>query len=98
MCLGLPMTVLDEGAEAALCARGDEIRRVSMMLVGPQSSGTQVLVHVDTAVRVLECDEAQAINDALEGLAAAMQGAAFEHFFRDLIDREPELPAHLRDA
>jgi hydrogenase expression/formation protein HypC len=67
------------------------------MLIGPQPAGTRVLVHIDTAVRVLDSAEAEAIDRALEGLAAAIDGRAFEHLFQDLIDREPELPEHLRD-
>jgi hydrogenase expression/formation protein HypC len=96
MCLGVPMTVLDDGAFTALCGRGEEVRRVSMLLVGAQPLGTKVLVHIDSAVRVLDADEAEAIDRALEGLAAAMDGRAFDHLFADLIDREPELPEHLR--
>lgn len=96
MCLGVPMTVLDDGAFTALCGRGDERRRVSMMLVGAQAPGTRVLVHIDSAVRVLDPAEAEAIDRALDGLAAALDGRAFDHLFADLIDREPELPAHLK--
>jgi hydrogenase expression/formation protein HypC len=97
MCLGLPMTVLTGSDHCALCGRGEEMRQVSLMLIGPQPAGTRVLVHIDTAVRVLDPEEAEAIDRALEGLAAALDGRAFEHLFQDLIDREPELPAHLRD-
>lgn len=98
MCLGVPMTVTDDNPTTALCRRGDEMRPVSMLLVGAQTPGTRVLVHIDTAVRVLDADEADAIDRALEGLAAAMEGRAFEHLFADLIDREPTLPEHLRPA
>lgn len=96
MCLGVPMTVLDGDAFTAACARGETVRRVSMMLVGAQVPGTSVLVHVDSAVRVLDPAEAEAIDRALDGLAAALDGRAFDHLFADLVDREPELPAHLR--
>jgi len=96
MCLGVPMTVLDDGPFTALCGRGAERRAVSMLLVGAQAPGTRVLVHVDTAVRVLDPEEADAIERALEGLAAAMDGAAFDHLFADLVGREPQLPEHLR--
>jgi hydrogenase expression/formation protein HypC len=91
------MIVLDGGAFSALCRRGEATRPVSMMVVGAQPAGTRVLVHIDTAVRVLDDAEAEAIDRALEGLAAAMDGRSFEHLFQDLIDREPELPPHLRD-
>jgi hydrogenase expression/formation protein HypC len=97
MCLGVPMTVLTGSEHCALCGRGEEMRQVSLMLVGPLPAGTRVLVHIDTAVRVLDSAEAEAIDRALEGVAAALEGRAFEHLFQDLIDREPELPAHLRD-
>jgi hydrogenase expression/formation protein HypC len=96
MCLGIPMTLLADGDLAALCGRGEETRPVSLLLVGPQQAGTHVLVHIDTAVRVLDAEEAEAIDRALEGVAAALDGRAFEHLFQDLIDREPVLPAHLR--
>jgi hydrogenase expression/formation protein HypC len=58
--------------------------------------GAQVLVHIDSAVRVLDAAEAGQIDDALDGVAAALAGQSFEHLFADLIDREPELPAFLR--
>jgi hydrogenase expression/formation protein HypC len=96
MCLGIPMTLLADGDVTALCRRGAETRPVSLLLIGPQPAGTRVLVHIDTAVRVLDAEEADAIDRALEGLAAALDGRAFEHLFQDLIDREPVLPAHLR--
>ena len=90
------MTVIDGDAVSALCARGADIRRVSMLLVGEQPVGTAVLVHIDTAVRVLDEEEARLISQAIDGLAAAREGRDFDHLFADLIDREPELPPHLR--
>ena len=83
--------------EKALVERRGESRRVSMMLVGEQPVGTIVLVHIDTAVRVLEAPEAKLIDDGLDGVAAAMEGRDFDHLFADLIDREPQLPAFLLD-
>lgn len=96
MCLGLPMTVIDGNDFSALCEWRGEQRRVSTLLVGRQAAGTRLLVHIDAAVRVLDHAEAEAIDRALAGLAAAAEGRDFEHLFADLIDREPELPAHLR--
>jgi hydrogenase expression/formation protein HypC len=96
MCVGIPMTVLSGDEHTALCERRGEVRRVSLMLVGAVPAGTQVLVHIDAAVRVLEAGEARQIDDALDGVAAAMDGRPFEHLFADLIDREPELPDFLR--
>lgn len=96
MCLGVPMRIIEGDEMSALCVRGDEQRRVSLLLVGPQPVGTQVLVHIDTAVRLLEADEAALIDRALDGLAAAMRGEDFESAFADLLNREPQLPEHLR--
>ena len=96
MCLGVPMRIIEGDEMSALCVRGDEQRRVSLLLVGPQPNGTQVLVHIDTAVRVLDADEAALIDRALDGLAAAMRGEDFKSAFADLTDREPRLPEHLR--
>ncbi len=91
------MTVISGDDMQALCARRGETASVSMMLVGAQEPGSQVLVHLGTAMRVLGPDEARAIDDALEGLQAALNGENFENFFADLIEREPELPAFLQD-
>lgn len=96
MCLGLPMTVVEGDEFTALCARRGETRRVSTLLIGRQAEGVWLLVHLDSAVRVLDPAEAEAIDRALDGLAAASAGEAFEHLFADLIDHEPELPEHLR--
>ena len=96
MCLGVPMRILEGDEISALCARGDEQRHVSMLLIGAQPPETHVLVHIDTAIRVLDAGEARLIEDALKGLEAAMRGENFDSLFADLIDREPQLPEHLR--
>ncbi|MCG6207421.1 HypC/HybG/HupF family hydrogenase formation chaperone [Rhodopseudomonas sp. HC1] len=98
MCVGLPMTVISSDGLTALCERRAEQRRVSTALIGEVAVGDRVLVFIDSAVRLLGPEEAQQIDDALDGLAAAMDGRPFEHLFVDLIDREPELPEHLRSA
>ncbi len=97
MCLGFPMTVVSGDETQALCRRGEDVQSVAMLLVGAQAPGTKVLVHLGSAVRVLADEEAQAVDDALAGLAAALDGDSFEHYFADLIDREPELPEFLRE-
>lgn len=96
MCLGVPMTVIESDELSALCARGDDRRRVSMLLIGAQPVGAKVLVHIDSAVRVLDDVEAALIDQALNGLEAALRGEDFESAFADLINREPQLPEHLR--
>jgi hydrogenase expression/formation protein HypC len=96
MCLGVPMTIVEGDEFSALCQRGDEQRRVSTLLIGPQPAGTKVLVHIDSAIRPLDDDEAAQLDRALEGLAAALRGETFDTAFADLIERGPQLPEHLR--
>ena len=45
---------------------------------------------------MLDPEEARLIDDALDGLAAAMEGRNVDAMFADLVGREPELPEHLR--
>ncbi len=92
------MEVVSGDDVQALCVRRGESARVSMLLVGGQPQGAQVLVHLGTAMRVLDEAEAAAIDAALDGLSAALSGQDFDHFFSDLVGREPELPAHLRNS
>jgi hydrogenase expression/formation protein HypC len=96
MCLGLPMTIVETDGTSALCAFRGEQRRVSMLLLSNPPVGAKVLVSIDTAIRVLDEEEARLIADAIEGLNAALEGEDCDRFFADLIDREPQLPAHLR--
>jgi hydrogenase expression/formation protein HypC len=96
MCVGFPMTVLEDLGSEALCERHGARERVSMLLVGPQPAGTKILAHLGAAVRVLDEVEAQQIDDALDALEAALRGENVDHLFADLVDREPELPEFLR--
>ncbi|TQF42720.1 hydrogenase [Bradyrhizobium sp. UNPF46] len=96
MCLGLPMTIVETDGVSALCEFRGEQRRVSMLLLSDPPVGAKVLVYIDTAVRLLDEVEARLIADAIEGLGAALNGEDCDRFFADLIDREPQLPEHLR--
>ncbi|MCA1455812.1 HypC/HybG/HupF family hydrogenase formation chaperone [Bradyrhizobium sp. BRP22] len=96
MCLGLPMTIVETDGMSALCEYGNEQRRVSVMLLSEPPVGAKVLVHIDTAVRLLDDDEARLIADALDGVNAALNDHDCGRFFADLIGPEPQLPDHLR--
>ncbi|WP_084811349.1 HypC/HybG/HupF family hydrogenase formation chaperone [Ensifer sp. BR816] len=96
MCIGIPMRVVAAAEFVAQCERHGAISSISLLLVGPQPSGTHVLTHLGSAIRVLDAEEARAIDDALAGLAEASEGRAFERLFADLVYRAPELPPHLR--
>ena len=54
MCIGLPMRVIEGDEVAALCERAGALDGVSMMLVGAQAPGSHVLVHLGSAIRMLE--------------------------------------------
>jgi hydrogenase expression/formation protein HypC len=86
---------------AALCTLRDNAGEPCIveasLLDHPPRAGDWLLVHVDVAVRALDDDEAQQIGDALQAVAAAAAGEPFEHLIADLVDREPELPEHLKD-
>ncbi|WP_027554431.1 HypC/HybG/HupF family hydrogenase formation chaperone [Bradyrhizobium sp. Cp5.3] len=96
MCLGLPMTIVETEGVSALCEFRGEQRRVSMLLLSNPPVGAFVLVYIDTAIRLLDEDEARLIASAIAGLEAALEGEESGRFFADLIDREPQLPEHLR--
>ncbi|MFC0804531.1 MULTISPECIES: HypC/HybG/HupF family hydrogenase formation chaperone [Sinorhizobium] len=96
MCIGIPMRIVAANEFVARCEHHGAISMISLVLVGPQRSGTYVLTHLGSAIRVLDAEEARVIDDALAGLVEASEGRAFEMLFTDLVSREPELPPHLR--
>jgi hydrogenase expression/formation protein HypC len=96
MCLGLPMTIIETDGVSALCEFRGEQRHVSVLLLSNPPIGAKVLVYIDSAVRLLDEEEARLIGDAIDGLGAALRGEDCDRFFADLIEREPQLPEHLR--
>ena len=88
------MRLVEDGAVSALCEDANGRRsRVNLLLVGDQPAGTWVLVHIDSAVRVLDPAEAGLISDALSGLAAALDGRPTEALagYRDALRRWRDL-------
>jgi hydrogenase expression/formation protein HypC len=100
MCIGVPLQVsaFDEGGHHALCTDGQSSERLDMRLVGELPVGTWVLAFHGAARRVLEPAEAEQIRAALQALGHVLRGEAqgVDALFADLIDREPQLPEHLR--
>jgi hydrogenase assembly chaperone HypC/HupF len=85
MCLGIPMQVVESDEFTALCERRGEKRRLNMMLVGRQPVGTWVLAIMDHAREVLAPENAQQIDEAVQGLEAALRGETdIDSFFADL--------------
>ena len=98
MCIGLPMQVIELSGRFALCRYGEEMRKIDMILVGEHPVGAWVLVFLDAARDVMTAEQAQKTADALRAIALVMQGeTSVDHLFADLVEREPELPAHLKD-
>jgi hydrogenase expression/formation protein HypC len=98
MCIGRPLRVVEAREFSALCAGADGAQEiVDMSLVGPQPTGTWVLVFLGHARTVLDPEEAERIGDALAALDSVMRGEApdVDRLFADLVNGEPGLPAHL---
>jgi len=98
MCIGVPMKVVScSGGTALAVGRGEEAR-LDAMLVDDLRPGDWVLAFRGAAVRTMSEHEAAQTDAALDALAAVLagDGAEVEAHFRDLIDREPQLPAHLQ--
>jgi hydrogenase expression/formation protein HypC len=99
MCIGLPLRVVESHANFAWCEADGHREQLDMMLVGEQPVGTWVLGFLGTARQVLGDEEAAQARSARQALAAVLRGdGAVDAYFADLVDRVPELPAHLRKA
>jgi hydrogenase expression/formation protein HypC len=99
MCVGVPMRIQSIGPGVAWAEVDGERRQISTLLLDQEpAAGEHVLVHGVNAIRRLEAEEALLIRDALAAVLAAAAGRPFDHLVADLIDREPELPAHLRPS
>jgi len=97
MCIGLPMQIIEQHGESAVCLYRGRENRVDMMLVGEQPVGTWLLVFLDTAREVISDEKARQIADALEAMRLAMLGETrIDHLFADLVGREPILPEFLQ--
>ena len=92
------MRVVEAGSGMAMAASGGgERTRLDTLLVGDVAPGDWLLAFQGSAIRVLSAGEAAETDAALAALEAVLAGADdVSQHFADLVDREPELPAHLR--
>jgi hydrogenase expression/formation protein HypC len=97
MCIGAPLEVIEVDGLVALCRGAAGMEHIDLALIGPVHPGGHVLSHLGVAVRWLDAEEARAIADAVQAVTLATAGEPFEHLLADLIDRTPQLPAHLRN-
>jgi hydrogenase expression/formation protein HypC len=96
MCIGTPMQILEASPWRATALATDGVRCLSLTLTGPLEPGSWVLAQGDLAIRQITPDDADLIEAALDACLRAENGQDWEAGFADLINREPELPAHLR--
>lgn len=98
MCIGVPMKIIEVSEFYALCEGMGETKQIDLSLVGVQAVGTWVLTFLGAAREILTDESAAQITNALAALDIAMQGESdgIDALFDDLINREPELPEHLK--
>ena len=97
MCIGIPAQVIECGEHQARCQTYGGETLIDIRLVGMQPPGTWLLCFLDAAREVIAAERAAAINGALAAIAAVNAGESdFSEYFADL-DREPQLPAFLRN-
>jgi hydrogenase expression/formation protein HypC len=99
MCIGTPMKIVSvaAGEGIALAEGRGQRERLNTLMVGTLAAGDWVLAFQGAALRTLSAEEAARTDAALDALAAVLAGEdVADAHFRDLIDREPQLPAHLQ--
>lgn len=87
MCIAIPVRVVESGEFSALCEGRNGLVRVNVMLVGEQPEGTWLLNFLGSAREVVSEQQARQIDQALDGLAAIMQGEAeidVDRYFPDI--------------
>jgi hydrogenase assembly chaperone HypC/HupF len=102
MCIGIPMQVVSCAGYVAHCQTPSSavapVETVDLSLVGECQPGTWVLVFLGAAREVLAEATALQMLDALSALQLVSAGEdQFDHLFADLVEREPQLPDHLKD-
>ncbi len=97
MCLGIPMQVISVDGLQANCQAADGEHVVDLSLVGPVTAGDWLMTFLGAAREKISAETARKSADAIEALRRTMSGeGSIDHLFADLIDREPQLPEHLR--
>ena len=97
MCMAIPMQVLRGENTGAWCLGRQGEAWVDTLLTGPLEAGQWVLTFLGAAREVVSALRAAQVNAALDALEQLQSGGQpdFDACFADLIEREPQLPAHL---
>jgi hydrogenase expression/formation protein HypC len=97
MCLGIPMEVVSADGNVAVCRGRHGVVRIDATLVAPVGVGEWLLTWLGSARSKIDAEEAGLIDRALDALEAVDRGETdLAQYFQDLVDREPQLPEHLR--
>lgn len=103
MCMAIPMQVIRMEGVMAICRGRDGPEPVDTLLTGPLEAGQWVLCFLGAAREVVDAEHAARVGDALAALQAILSGEGdapglIDSHFADLVQREPQLPEHLRPA
>lgn len=98
MCLGIPMRVVEARENSAICEGRNGRQVINTMLLGKVEVGQWLMTFLDSGREVIDAERAALVNAALDGLQAVSDGGEvnLDHFFADLVNREPALPDFLR--
>ncbi len=98
MCVGIPMQVIEAYETAALCEGRNGRQMINTMLLGRVEPGQWIMTFLDAGREIIDAEQAALVDAALDGLQAVAAGGEvnLDHFFADLVDREPALPEFLR--
>ena len=87
MCVGIPAQVIEESEFITRCRTRNGEELINMMLLGPQPAGTWLLTFLGSAREVISEQDANQIDQALDGLSAIMSGEDdidIDHYFPGL--------------
>ena len=91
------MLVVEAHELHAICVDGKNRVTVDTTLVGRVAADDWLLVFLGAAREVLEPATALTMRDAVQAVSRIMSGdTTVEDLFGDLVDREPQLPPHLK--
>lgn len=98
MCLGIPMLVVEAKENFAICEGRNGRQEINTLLLGKVEAGQWLMTFLNSGREVIDAERAALVNAALDGLQAVAEGGEvnLDHFFADLVGREPELPDFLR--
>ena len=98
MCIGIPMQVVEVKEDYAICEGRYGRQMIETWLLGKVRAGQWLLTFMNSGREIIDEERAVLVNAALDGLQAISDGMEvdLDHYFSDLINREPMLPDFLR--